>query len=288
MEHFAITGSANRTTRAESSCYGAGTHASRRDTPWATRTRTQREEMLLLRGGVASSEELSSPPKIQRLPVGTGRLVGAKVTSRPQGRIMVLVSFNLPGNLTGHALIDSAAEGNFIDSRFWRQSGLANEPLGDCLSATAPDGHLLKRITHRTVPVEMIVSGNHRERISFLLIDSLHSPIILGLPWLQVHNPQIDWQGERILGWSVECHALCLKSAESTAPMGGTEVETVPDLTSIPREYHDLRLVFSKDQTISLPPHRPYDCSIELLPGARFSSSSLYSLSQMEREAMET
>ena len=138
--------------------------------------------MLLLWGGVASSEELSSPPKRQRLPAGTGGQLGATITSRPQGRIMVPVSFNLPVNLPRHALIDSGAEGNFIDRRFWRQSGLANEPLGDCLSATALDGHLLKRITHRTVPIEMIVSGNYKERISF----SLHSPIILGLPWLQV------------------------------------------------------------------------------------------------------
>ena len=69
------------------------------------------------------------------------------------------------------------------------------------------------------------MSGNHRERISFLLIDSPHSLIILGLPWLQVHNPQINWRGERILRWSVECHALCLKSAESNAPMEGTAVK---------------------------------------------------------------
>ena len=34
---------------------------------------------------------------------------------------------------------------------------------------------------------------------------------------------------------------------------------TPPDLTLVPPEYHDLAQVFSKDQALSLPPHRPYD-----------------------------
>lgn len=32
-------------------------------------------------------------------------------------------------------------------------------------------------------------------------------------------------------------------------------------------EYPDLRQVFSKSEAISLLPHRPYDCAIDLLPG---------------------
>ncbi len=37
----------------------------------------------------------------------------------------------------------------------------------------------------------------------------------------------------------------------------------------------------------SLPPHRPYDCSIELLPGTMPPRGRLYSLSAPEREALE-
>ncbi len=60
-----------------------------------------------------------------------------------------------------------------------------------------------------------------------------------------------------------------------------------PDLSSVPREYHDLGEVFSKDRALSLPPHRPYDCAIDLVPGAPLPSSRLYNLSRPEREAME-
>ncbi|XP_043952230.1 uncharacterized protein LOC122819513 [Gambusia affinis] len=59
------------------------------------------------------------------------------------------------------------------------------------------------------------------------------------------------------------------------------------DLSTIPSEYHDLAPVFSKTKALSLPPHRPYDCAIDLLPGAPLPSSRLYNISRPERETME-
>lgn len=61
-----------------------------------------------------------------------------------------------------------------------------------------------------------------------------------------------------------------------------------PDISSMPPVYHDLAEVFSKHRALSLPPHRPYDCAIDLLPGAAFPTSRLYNLSALERDAMET
>lgn len=45
--------------------------------------------------------------------------------------------------------------------------------------------------------------------------------------------------------------------------------------------------VFSKDHAMSLPPHRDYDCAIDLLPGAPLPKGRLYSLSNAENCAME-
>ncbi len=56
---------------------------------------------------------------------------------------------------------------------------------------------------------------------------------------------------------------------------------------NVPEAYHDLRAVFSKSRASSLPPHRPHDCVIELLPGTSPPKGCLYSLSGPEREAME-
>lgn len=81
----------------------------------------------------------------------------------------------------------------------------------------------------------------------------------------------------------------CLKS--TTPSISGHSLPSSsepPDLTSVPPVYHDLSEVFRKERAASLPPHRPYDCAIDLLPGAKLPTSRLYSLSQPEREAMET
>ncbi len=59
------------------------------------------------------------------------------------------------------------------------------------------------------------------------------------------------------------------------------------DLSNVPAEYLDLKEVFSKSRAASLPPHRPYDCAIDLLPGKSPPKGKLYSLSVPEREAME-
>lgn len=40
-----------------------------------------------------------------------------------------------------------------------------------------------------------------------------------------------------------------------------------PDLLAVPPDYNDLKQVFSKSGLLSLPPHRPYDGAINLLPG---------------------
>lgn len=61
----------------------------------------------------------------------------------------------------------------------------------------------------------------------------------------------------------------------------------LPDLSMVPPEYHNLGAVFSKQHVLSLPPHHPHDCRINLLPGASLRLSWLYNLSQPEQEAMK-
>ena len=52
-------------------------------------------------------------------------------------------------------------------------------------------------------------------------------------------------------------------------------------------EYHDLSEVFCKSRATSLPPHRPYDCVIELKPGSTRPRGRLFSLSRPETAAMD-
>jgi hypothetical protein len=46
-------------------------------------------------------------------------------------------------------------------------------------------------VIHETALLELRISA-HLERIAFNIISTLHHLVILGLPWLEVHNPIID------------------------------------------------------------------------------------------------
>lgn len=186
------------------------------------------------------------------------------------------------------ALVESGADDCFLDKELAMRSGIPVETLEAPLTANAIDGRLLAQVTQRTKPVALVVSGNHREEIQFHLISAPHSPLVLGSTWLKRHNPHIDWDEGRIVSWSSFCHSTCLQSALQpvVAAVAPSSPEN-PDLSSIRLEYHDLGMVFSKDLALSLPPHQPYDCAIDLLPGAPLPTSWLYNLSRPEREAME-
>ncbi|KAK3522647.1 hypothetical protein QTP86_028895 [Hemibagrus guttatus] len=56
---------------------------------------------------------------------------------------------------------------------------------------------------------------------------------------------------------------------------------------TIPREYNDLREVFSKERAADLSAHHPWDCAIDLIPNAMPPKSRVYPLSIPERKAME-
>lgn len=72
----------------------------------------------------------------------------------------------------------------------------------------------------------------------------------------------------------------------AVALTSATDSETA-DLSSVPSCYHHLREVFNKSKALSLPPHRPYDCAIDLIPGSPIPKGRLYSISGPEKAAMK-
>jgi hypothetical protein len=117
---------------------------------------------------------------------------------------------------TCKALIDSGAEGNFLDHKTALRLRIPLVPLDPPILVTALSGQSLPPVTHVTESVSLITSGNHTETISFLLTDSPLAPVVLGHPWLSRHNPNINWSQNTVLSWSEYCHASCLLSACSS------------------------------------------------------------------------
>ncbi len=180
------------------------------------------------------------------------------------------------------ALIDSGAEGDFMDFGLATRLGILSIALTEPISARTLCGILLTKITRVTKFVTLTLSGNQ-----FFLIHSPTAPVVLGHTWLVKHNPHIDWARRSILDWSPFCLSQCLGAAFSPGMSCSVLQEEPVSLADVPESYHDLRAVFSKFRASSLPPHRPYNCAIDLLPGTSPRKGRLYSLSRPEREAME-
>ena len=106
-------------------------------------------------------------------------------------------------------LLDSSADESFIDRELVHQLGIDTVPLDSPIETQALDGRPLARVERRTVPVNLLVSGNHHESILLRVISSPLSPVVLGYPWLKTHNPQIDWATGRVISWSTHCLSHC-------------------------------------------------------------------------------
>uniref|UniRef100_A0A674PBR8 Gypsy retrotransposon integrase-like protein 1 n=1 Tax=Takifugu rubripes TaxID=31033 RepID=A0A674PBR8_TAKRU len=230
------------------------------------------------------AQRLTPPPEPERNPWGV--LVSRAVIPQPTEQHNRLFPATLSWDkesIPVSVLIDSGADESLMDFSLARQAGIPLVPLDRSLSPQAIDGRSLGNITHRTIPLTLTLSGNHIESTRFLVLHAPTAPLVLGRPWLERHDPHISWASGRILGWSVACHANCLRSAPS--PSSNPRPALTPlDLTGVPPIYHDLAPVFSKDNALSLPPHRPYDCPIDLLPGAPYPTGRLYNLSIPEKE----
>lgn len=182
------------------------------------------------------------------------------------------------------ALVDSGAAGNFMDQTLATNLKIPLKLLDNPLEVTALDRRPIApgAVTHLTVPLHVSVF-HHKEEISFYLIESPDLPLIFGYPWLTLHNPHIDWSNGEILHWGPLCHKVCLDP-----PSNNPESQDPVDLSRVPPQYHSFHSVFSKQKASVLPPHRPYDCAIELMPGQCPPRGRVFSLSPPEQTAMET
>lgn len=61
-------------------------------------------------------------------------------------------------------------------------------------------------VTQETIPILTTTDTGHRELLRFDIIRSLIFPAILGIPWLQAHNPLIDWSKGEFVFSSSYCH----------------------------------------------------------------------------------
>lgn len=171
-------------------------------------------------------------------------------------------------------LIDSGACGNFIHVDFVQKHRIPTVVKPTPLPVRLIDGSSLSDgpVTRQTLPLRMTIGPNHQEYVTFDVIPSPLYPVLLGQPWLKCHNPRIDWTNQRVSLDSPSCTKFC---SLSHVILQVGEVQ-------LPHVYKDFVDVFNKSNADTLPPHRSYDCPIDLLPGAKLPSGRVYPLSQPE------
>src|SRR6185503_18535737 len=104
-------------------------------------------------------------------------------------------------------------------------------------------------------------------------------------------NSPLLQQGERLLmvdfDPSIQIRATASKSAQlAEQAMKGSHAKTFEE--SVPRYLHDFKDVFDKKEFDELPPRRPWDHAIELIPGTDPKlDCKVYPLSVQEREELD-
>jgi hypothetical protein len=148
--------------------------------------------------------------------------------------------------------------------------------------------------------------------IRFNVIHSTEQPIILGLPWFELHNPKIDWRKRTInklhrdhtsttlgvLKSSAQpCQILTISLQELREEGRNEEMfvfvvvaspSTSPHKSEdlLPPKYRDFVDFFDKVKANTLPEHSHYDCPIDIQPGNEPPWEPIYNLSLSELEAL--
>ncbi|KAL0194547.1 hypothetical protein M9458_008119 [Cirrhinus mrigala] len=192
-------------------------------------------------------------------------------------------------NIKTKAFVDSGAAGNFIDQEFANRHDIPLLPCDPPMAVAALDGRPLGagRIRFTTEDITLITSSMHTEVIRLHVTQSPNHPVILGHPWLTLHDPRISWREQEITHWSTTCQQDCLIHSLRTSTTSSDSRPEPMILAELPKPYQDLHLAFSKIKATQLPPHRETDCAIDLLPGATPPRGRVYPLSQPETQCMQ-
>ena len=106
-------------------------------------------------------------------------------------------------------MIDSRATGNFIDTRIALEQGFRIRQKRRPYPLLAVDGGEIGTtrgmVTHETDILRLEILQEHAKDINFNIIAMGIHAVILGMPWLRFHNPQIDWWRERITMSQCQC-----------------------------------------------------------------------------------
>ncbi|KAK3516483.1 hypothetical protein QTP70_018758 [Hemibagrus guttatus] len=171
-----------------------------------------------------------------------------------------------PGMISARVLLNSGSAGNFISGALCHQLRLKLTATQKAYQIHAVTGRTLQIVHHLARPLRLQVGALHCEELPLLVLENATADIVLGRPWLELHDPVLSWKTGEILKWGEHCFGACFPNLPAPVP---------PQGCLLPQE--DLQAT----------PHRPWDCAIDLIPGEPVPKGRIYSLSIPEEKAME-
>ncbi len=236
---------------------------------------------------------------ISSCPTHPPRLLVSSIQPVPQNMspLTIVVTLITPHiSLAVHALLDSGSAGSFISGSLCRQLKIPTAVNPKTYQIQSITGKSLSRhnVRYLAGPITLRVGLLHEENIQLLVLEEANTDIILGRPWFTVHEPQIAWRTGDILKWGNQCFPDCFPSLPRPSPpakpilsLNAMSIESPVDQQSVDIPYSHFSDVFCPKKASQLPPHRPRDCAIYLLPGESVPKGKIYPLSLPEQNAME-
>jgi len=286
------------------------------DSYWRWREQELRKEVKRLR----ERKEQELRKKVKELKEQREKSKGeervVRCTVRPLRAVWIKVGLekvDTHKGVTIDALLDSGAMGLFMNKEFVEKKGLRMERLERPVKVMNVDGtHNKGRDIMHEVTCNIYYKG-HKERVRFDMCNLGRIKVILGMPWLAAHNPEIDWEkGEVKL---TRCPLWCGKSNEGkertkrTERVRGAEEEKAISWaadekedwereeemeinhrkieTMVPKRFHRWLKVFGKVKLERMLVRKVWDHTVDLKKEFKASKAKVYPLSRNVREEVQ-
>ena len=187
------------------------------------------------------------------------------------------------------ALLDSGATGLFMDTTFTKEKGFKIEKLKKPLLVRNVNGtaNAGGAIIHQ-VECNMFFKG-HVERARMDMCNLEKTELILEMPWLAAHNPEIDWKKREVK--MTRCPPICGKRKQEgkKKKVRKTEKNENKEVLRelVPRRFWKWKKVFEKKESERMPVQKTWDHAIELKEGFIPRKGKVYLLSREEREEVQ-
>ena len=177
----------------------------------------------------------------------------------------------------------------FMDTTFAKEKGFKMEKLKKPLLVRNVDRttNMEGAITHQ-VECNMFFKG-HVERARMDIYNLGKTELILGIPWLVAHNPEIDWEKGEVK--MMHCPPICRKRKQEGKEKKVRKTEKDKDKEVlrklVPRRFWKWKKVFGKKESERMPVRKTWDHAIELKEGFTPRKGKIYLLSREEREEVQ-